>query len=246
MPETNPNLPRIDEPMRGFFPGSIFRQTFLSAPVVDDQCAEIILAEVAGLEGSKARVRLWADRMIARYDEALTVLAESPAVKSLPDYVKKTTGKKTLELPAGTIKVRTQRDILRVHNEAAVKAEVPGATYTYQAPESVKLSREKLKDWLKEHGGKLTTVVAGVPIVAAELIASVETCQLQPSELALSGVPEGGRLLSLAMEEKRDEDANAKRGNGDGAGEVGDGGIRGAAGQDAPTTGEAATEGATA
>ena len=227
------NLPRVPDPMTGLWPRSMFNIAYLQEPVKDDQMAQIILSEAAALESAKAQVAAWASVMAERYDKALAVISESAAFKSLADYVKVTTGKKTLELPAGVLRVRTQKGILRIYDPAAVKRELPDATYKYQAPEAVKLSNEKVKAELAKRDGKLTVETPAGAVVVAEIIASVETLSFdarQPSGLADAGGQHGPRLLSAQMEEeKRRGDENTDgNGSGDQSGQVGSGATGGA------------------
>jgi hypothetical protein len=198
--------------MTGLWPRSVFNISFLQAPVKDDQIAEIILAEIAGLEAAKARVQWFAAEMVKKYDRALSVLAESEAVKSLPAYVKDSTGKKTLELPAGTIKVRVQKDILRVYDEKLARINCPEAVYSYQAPPAEKLSKDKLKAHIEAHG-PLTVEGEDGLVTIAEIIPEVETVQIvcgKPSG-ELAGAAQPPRLLAEMLNREEAENENANR-----------------------------------
>jgi len=194
------NLPRAPQPMCGLWPNSINRE-MLDHPVETDEQANMVLDWIGWLEQRKAQVKAWCDRQMAGYDQAVTVLADSPAVKSLAEYVKRTgKGKKTLELPGGTIKVRVQRNVLQVYNRKAAQDCCPEACYEYQAPVTVKLSNEKLKTALFAIGGKLYADLAGEKVLVAEVLPEVETVQTQPSD-----TPHGEAIVGL-LEERNSED----------------------------------------
>lgn len=186
--------------MTGLWPNAINRE-MLSHPVETDEQANMVLDWVGWLEQRRERVQAWANRQTSLLDEAVTVLADSPAVKSLAEYVKRTGGgKKTLDLPGGTIKVRVQRNVLRVYNPKAVKDACPEACYEYQAPAAVKVSNEKLKAVLLASGGQLHAEIAGERILVAEVIPEVETVQTQPS-----GDPHGAVIAGLLKEPEHED-----------------------------------------
>lgn len=204
------NLPRVPDPMTGLWPRSMFNIAYLQVPVADDQIAEIILSEVAGLEQAKARVQMWAAEMVKRYDSALTVIAESAAIKSLPAYVKATTGKKTLALPSATIKVRTQKDVLQVYDEKLAKINCPEAVYAYQAPPAEKLNREKLREYIKAHGPLVVEGDNG-QVVIAEVKPEIETVKIdaRPSG-EVAGAAQPLRLPAAEMEETHEDHSAAE------------------------------------
>lgn len=193
------NLPRVPAPMCGLWPNSINRE-MLEHPIETDEQANMVLDWIGWLEQRKAQIKAWCDRQMQGYEQAVTVLAESPAVKSFAEYVKRTgKGKKTLELPAGIIKVRLQRNVLQVYNAKAAKDACPEACYEYQAPPSMKMSNEKLKEVLFAIGGRLYADLAGEKVLVAEVLPEVETVQTQPNS-----DPHGAVVAGL-LEERENE-----------------------------------------
>lgn len=202
----NENLPRAPQPMCGLWPNSINRE-MLNVPVETDEQANMVLDWIGWLEQRKAQVKTWCDRQMAGYDQAVDVLAGSPAVKSLAEYVKRTgKGKKTLELPGGTIKVRVQRNVLQVYNRKAAQDCCPEACYEYQAPPSTKLSNEKLKTALFAIGGKLFADLAGEKVLVAEVLPEVETVSTQPNS-----DPHGAVVAGLLMENDHEDPDNGEQ-----------------------------------
>lgn len=201
------NLPRGPRPMTGLWPNSVLNIAVLKEPVVDDAGAEFIMAWAAYLEMRKAQIQAWCSRQVADVDKAINVLAESVATRSLAGYVKTATGKKTLELPSGIIRVRVQRDVLRVYDEKGVLEADPTLGRAYQAPPKTFLDKAKLKDILKKSETHKMVLSGGDgALLVAELVPEVEMVNCQPNA---SAIATPNVMAQLVQEEvARAEEAN--------------------------------------
>jgi len=181
------NLPRVTEKLR-MGDQAQFYLSVCADPVACDEHADDILALVAHIEERKRRTKAWCDAVCGRLDHFAERLKDSPAWTSLPEYVKNhpTAGKKTLELPNGTIRVTNRKDVLKVHDKKAVRNAVPEACYEYEPPTQTKLSNDKLKKLMQERGEQsiVAETAAGVSIVA-ELLPEVETLSVTPHDAVL-------------------------------------------------------------
>lgn len=203
-------LPRGPDPMMGLHPGSLLMSGLLQDPVLDDQRVEDMVGLVAYIESRKARLEAWHKVGRERLAQAEAALTASPAYRSLADYCRAhpdKPGGKTLTTAAGTVKLRVQHGVLRVHDAALAAAAAPDALYDYQPPVTRKLSREKLAAIIKEKG-PIMVDASGGPVIVAEVLDEVETLSVEPSAEVLGANAEGPRLLTDVKEnthENRDQ-----------------------------------------
>lgn len=211
--ETPTTLPRGEDVMRGFYPGSWYLRYFLSEPVITDEQAEELVALAGYLEDKQAKLDAWYAEGNARIARAIKAMQESAAYQSLASYVKEhptKKGGKSLSTAYGEIKLRKQKGILRVYDEKLARELCPEATYEYQAPVAVKLSKDKLKDKLDAEGPLVFQAAEG-PVVVAEVIPEIETMSINAKPSAeMEGEARPPRLLeeSLNQEEAQHENAN--------------------------------------
>ena len=209
-------LPRGDDPMRGLWPGAIYMQTLLQQPVTSDEMAEELVALVGYLEDRQAKLDSWYRAGLARIERAKQALASAAAYTSLPDYVRAhptKKGGKQLDTAAGTIKLRIQKKILRVYDEKLAKQYCPSALYTYQAPATEKLNKDKLKENVEMNGPLLFSGADGAAVIIAEVIPEIETMQITPKpSVELEGAAQPPRLLAdVIRKEESSENPDASQ-----------------------------------
>jgi len=187
MTDVHVNLPRVAGEIR-MGEGAGFYQLACAHPVKSDEMAADVLAVVAHIENRKTRIKQYCDEQIARLDYYAERLKDSPAWLSLSEYVKAhpNKGKKTLELPEGTVKITKRKNVLTVHDAKAVLEAHPELGYEYVPPVTRKLSKENLRKHMEAEGAKsmVADTASGYNVVAT-LQPEVETVSVKPNEAGL-------------------------------------------------------------